>query len=390
MEDREDDCRPEPWTRLGDMVVRGSLTESHDHPASSTKASTYDRVHCLVPSRACEEDPPRLRRGEVGLWRNLGKLTRLANASPAVPVVRRTIPPSPITSSGTFGWGNDPSYLPTRFKSDLGLRTTRRARAPRLTTRRDARGYQSREGPSAIRPGRRRGVQRNERLIGRHIGVIADFLTGEERWYCPKCRVRVDATKKINLFMLPPILIVHLKRSEFCSTSCQWTKIDRVARYPLSDWNLSASMTRSGGEGRSSTRGDDDDDGVYPLFDLYAISNHVGNVGHGHYTSHARNRFDGAWYNFNDGRCDRIINDPTMRREGRRSGERGCGGSSSSSSAAAYCLFYNRIERVPGANGKDGVHMKTIVRRQSVSRPKLWPHLQRSKAAEWASLRVGI
>ena len=131
-----------------------------------------------------------------------------------------------------------------------------------------------------------------------------------------------------------------------------------------------------------------DDGGVYPLYDLYAISHHVGDVGHGHYTAHARNRFDGAWYNFNDGRCDRIINDPTMRTEVRRSGGRGFGGSSSSSLPSAYCLFYHRVERVRGANGGDDVEKKTVIRRQSVSRPELWPHLQRAKAAEWASLRV--
>jgi ubiquitin carboxyl-terminal hydrolase 8 len=205
-----------------------------------------------------------------------------------------------------------------------------------------------------------------------------EFLTGDERWYCPRCRTHVDATKKIDLFMLPPILIVHLKRFEICPNSCRWTKIDRAVRYPLNDWNLNESTKGGGG----------DDGGVYPLYDLYAISHHVGDVGHGHYTSHARNRFDGAWYNFNDGRCDRIINDPTMRTEVRRSGGRGFGGSSSSSLPSAYCLFYHRVERVRGANGGDDVEKKTVIRRQSVSRPELWPHLQRAKAAEWASLRV--
>jgi hypothetical protein len=76
-------------------------------------------------------------------------------------------------------------------------------------------------------------------------------------------------------------------------------------RYPLNNWNLNESTKGLGG----------DDGRVYPFYDLYAISHHVGNVGQWHYMSHARNRFDGPWYNFNDGRCNRIINNPTMRIE---------------------------------------------------------------------------
>lgn len=179
-----------------------------------------------------------------------------------------------------------------------------------------------------------------------------EVLTGDEQWYCPKCKAHVDATKKIDMFMLPPILIIHLKRFKFSSRGTK-SKIDRSVRYPLDDWDLSSAKKSS--------------NGIYPLYDLYAVSHHEGNVGCGHYTAHAKNRFDGAWYDFNDSRCRRI--DPKE------------GGSS------AYCLFYNRVERVPQANG-NAMEKKTIIRRQSISRPELWPHLQRAKAAEWTAESV--
>ncbi|KAL7546255.1 hypothetical protein ACHAWF_012768 [Thalassiosira exigua] len=184
-----------------------------------------------------------------------------------------------------------------------------------------------------------------------------ELLAGDDRWRCPSCEERVEATKKIDLFMLPPILIVHLKRFEF-GTSGLRSKIDRPVTYPLVDWDLSRA--------KKSRRGID------PLYDLYAVSHHQGNVGFGHYTAHAKNRFDGEWYRYNDARCSRA--DPDREDLGR--------------GASAYCLFYNRVERVPSRNGDGVEEKKTVVRRQSAGRPELWPHLQRAKAKEWKSART--
>ena len=186
-----------------------------------------------------------------------------------------------------------------------------------------------------------------------------EILSGDEQWYCPKCKTHVDACKKFDLFMLPPILIIHLKRFKF-SSSGQRSKIDKSIQYPLNDWNLSKQK-----KSRS---------GIYPLYDLYAISQHHGNVGFGHYTAHAKNRFDGEWYNFNDSQCHRV--DPVNEQLG--------------SGSSAYCLFYNRVERVSSqANGVGSVQKKTVIRRQSISRPELWPHLQREKISQWKSIRAG-
>ena len=182
-----------------------------------------------------------------------------------------------------------------------------------------------------------------------------EYMSGDEQWYCTKCKTHVDATKKIDLFMLPPILIIHLKRFSFSSTGRK-SKIDKSIQYPLADWNLSSKKKSKGG--------------IYPLYDLYAVSHHKGNVGFGHYTAHAKNRFDGEWYNFNDSSCNPI--DPVKEQK--------------NSGSSAYCLFYNRVERIQQANGQQ-IEKKTIIRRQSVSRPELWPHLQRNKAAEWKSVR---
>lgn len=37
-------------------------------------------------------------------------------------------------------------------------------------------------------------------------------MTGSSRWKCPRCKQERDAVKKIVIWKLPKILIVHLKR----------------------------------------------------------------------------------------------------------------------------------------------------------------------------------
>ncbi len=58
-----------------------------------------------------------------------------------------------------------------------------------------------------------------------------------------------------------------------------------------------------------------------PVYDLYAVSNHYGGLGGGHYTAYAKN--NGKWYDFND------------------SSVRACTQSSICGSGA-YILFYKR------------------------------------------------
>jgi len=106
---------------------------------------------------------------------------------------------------------------------------------------------------------------------------------------------------------------------------------------------------------------------VFPLYDCYAISQHHGNVNGGHYTANAKNRFDGEWYNFNDSFCRKINHDKEKLGFG----------------SSAYCLFYNRVERHHDEK-------TTIIRRQSFSRPELWPHLQRDNINFWTSTRAAV
>jgi len=42
-----------------------------------------------------------------------------------------------------------------------------------------------------------------------------EILDEENRWKCPKCKSFQKALKKIDIWKMPSILIIHLKRFEY-------------------------------------------------------------------------------------------------------------------------------------------------------------------------------
>lgn len=56
-------------------------------------------------------------------------------------------------------------------------------------------------------------------------------LNAENAWYCSQCKKHQEATKKIDLWRLPEILVVHLKR--FSYSSIWRDKIDAFIDFPL-------------------------------------------------------------------------------------------------------------------------------------------------------------
>jgi len=39
-----------------------------------------------------------------------------------------------------------------------------------------------------------------------------EILDADNMWYCNKCKAHVQATKKIEIYKVPPIMVVSLKR----------------------------------------------------------------------------------------------------------------------------------------------------------------------------------
>lgn len=89
--------------------------------------------------------------------------------------------------------------------------------------------------------------------------------------YCPGCKEHRQASKKLDLWRLPEILIIHLKR--FSYSRYTKNKLDTFVDFPIHDLDLSKYI------GHRCQQ-------IPHNYRLYAISNHYGSMGGGHYTAY--------------------------------------------------------------------------------------------------------
>lgn len=57
----------------------------------------------------------------------------------------------------------------------------------------------------------------------------------EESYHCGHCKGKQPATKKLQIWKLPPILIVHLKRFNFVNN--KWVKSQKVVNFPFKNFD---------------------------------------------------------------------------------------------------------------------------------------------------------
>ncbi|KAE9305946.1 hypothetical protein PR003_g21359 [Phytophthora rubi] len=220
-------------------------------------------------------------------------------------------------------------------------------------------------------------VQQHQRQDNQPLNLAhcMEMFTAKEtipEAYCGHCKTLRPATKKMDLWRLPPLLVIHLKR--FCFTQVSRRKLHHLVDFPLRGlqfddfvarkrephgrlsgleyWlflggKLKASpsetksespsasgnskQTRPGSPRRvsssvldapaSATAAVRGDDGF--LYDLYGVVNHVGALGGGHYFAYVLSDHDGKWKCFNDHQCKDIDEKEVV-------------------SSMAYILFYRR------------------------------------------------
>ncbi|XP_058856910.1 ubiquitin carboxyl-terminal hydrolase 32 isoform X2 [Acipenser ruthenus] len=63
-------------------------------------------------------------------------------------------------------------------------------------------------------------------------------LGEDEMYYCSKCQTHRLATKKLDLWRLPPILIIHLKRFQFVNG--RWIKSQKIVKFPCEQFDPGA------------------------------------------------------------------------------------------------------------------------------------------------------
>jgi hypothetical protein len=147
-------------------------------------------------------------------------------------------------------------------------------------------------------------------------------LGADNPWYCSVCKEHRRAFKKFDIWRWPKVLVVHLKRFSFSNAISNRFisrgKLDTLVTFPIDRLDI-----RTHAIGDASTCTD---------YQLYAISNHMGGMGGGHYIAHATHQqsvpaSEAAWEVFDDHHVSsveqRVLTSPT-----------------------AYLLFYRRKDSV--------------------------------------------
>ncbi|CAG9333065.1 unnamed protein product [Blepharisma stoltei] len=152
----------------------------------------------------------------------------------------------------------------------------------------------------------------------------------EKGWICPQCERPVVSNKKFDIWKVPPILIIHLKRFKYIQGN--FGKNKAFVDFPVVGLDLSGFVSSEQKEP--------------PIYDLFAKIDHEGKLKAGHYYAVARNCRDNKWYKFDDEDvCEteesEIVNDK------------------------AYLLFYHK-------SSVGEFH------RQSKNMPDLWPHIMKN------------
>jgi ubiquitin carboxyl-terminal hydrolase 15 len=97
-------------------------------------------------------------------------------------------------------------------------------------------------------------------------------LSDQDFWYCSKCKAHQPSTKKFDLWSLPQVLVVHLKRFQY--SRLYRDKIDTKVEFPLVDLDLSSYLINKKQLESQSP--------ILNKYNLIAVSNHYGSLGGGH------------------------------------------------------------------------------------------------------------
>jgi ubiquitin carboxyl-terminal hydrolase 4/11/15 len=141
---------------------------------------------------------------------------------------------------------------------------------------------------------------------------LTEKLEKNNEWYCSVCKKHQKAFKRLEIYYLPRNLIIHLKRFEYSSSGRYSTYADKIGKtidFPLDDFDISSYIIGPHNE--------------ISKYDLYAVSQHFGGVGGGHYTAVCKN--DNNWYDYNDSHCGKTSSGNVVTN-------------------SAYMLFYKRKE----------------------------------------------
>ncbi|KAI1363712.1 hypothetical protein F5Y08DRAFT_235342 [Xylaria arbuscula] len=140
-----------------------------------------------------------------------------------------------------------------------------------------------------------------------------EILSEQDMWYCPRCKEHRRASKKLDLWKTPDILVIHLKR--FSSSGYRRDKLETLVDFPTENLDITSRVLQT-------------EEGKQEKYDLIGVDCHYGGLGGGHYTAYGKSFVDGQWYSYNDSSVSKTATDRIV-------------------DSSAYMLFYRRQSDVP-------------------------------------------
>ncbi|XP_056428170.1 inactive ubiquitin carboxyl-terminal hydrolase 50 isoform X2 [Hyla sarda] len=109
-------------------------------------------------------------------------------------------------------------------------------------------------------------------------------LTTTNKIFCPLCKIKQDASVKTQIWKLPKILILHLKRFEYKGQLKR--KLKTNVDFPMKNLDLKPFLSTLCVK--------------HQKYRLYAVVNHYGELDYGHYTAFCKNPGTKEWNAFDD------------------------------------------------------------------------------------------
>jgi len=165
----------------------------------------------------------------------------------------------------------------------------------------------------------------------------------EDAYFCPQCNKKREVVKKLGVWSVPDVMVVHLKR--FRQSTKATNKLDTMVDFPLDGFDMSPNMARGAVPDNLAAADGGPPNGLKGLtafspwkhpkrlrthdrestvYDLYSVCYHHGSdlLG-GHYTSSCKNPTDDQWYSFDDTHTKQIGEEEVVNKD-------------------AYILFYQK------------------------------------------------
>ena len=111
-----------------------------------------------------------------------------------------------------------------------------------------------------------------------------EILTDDNKYFCEKCKKKVDANKTMYLWEIPDYFIVQLKR--FKNIGMRTMKNEIKVNIPFEDINF------ENNEHEYHSKKND--------YELYGVIRQFGSLNGGHYVAITKNVMNNKWYEFND------------------------------------------------------------------------------------------